>query len=156
MEPHDRLERSSPGYGPGASPSTLAGQGTAATPPGDRRLADVRHAVCRRVFHPPPPRHLVTDPDPPAYQAGVTGSDGWRREVATRSMIAEGGPAHAGLERREHGGICDDNFHRDGVAVRFAARDALYVLCRGGDHRVVSEHVELGNAVAEQPRRRLR
>jgi len=31
-EPRDRLERSSPGYGPGASPSTLAGQGTAATP----------------------------------------------------------------------------------------------------------------------------
>src|SRR6476659_5496151 len=53
--PHDRLERSSPGYGPGTSPSTLAGQGTAVTPPGDRRLADVRHAVCRRVLHPPPP-----------------------------------------------------------------------------------------------------
>src|SRR4029079_12251682 len=95
-EPHDRLERSSPGYRPGASPSTLAGQGTAATPPGDRRLADVRRAVCRRALHPPPPRHLVVDPDSPAYQAGVTGSAGWRREVATRirSVIAEGGPAH--------------------------------------------------------------
>src|SRR4029079_12213597 len=57
-EPHDRLERSSPGYRPGASPSTLAGQSTAATPPGDRRLADVRHAVSGRVCHPPPTRTI--------------------------------------------------------------------------------------------------
>src|SRR5262245_13036225 len=71
MEPHDRLERSSPGYGPGTSPSTLAGQGTAFVPPDERRLADVRHAVCRRVLHPPPSRHLVVDPSCQAYQTGA-------------------------------------------------------------------------------------
>src|SRR3954452_12082595 len=49
-EPLDRLERSSPGYGPGTSPSTLERQRSAVTRPGDRRLADVRHAVCQRAL----------------------------------------------------------------------------------------------------------
>jgi hypothetical protein len=55
-EPHDRLERSSPGYGPGASPSTLAGQRAAEIPLDLRRLADVRYAVCQRVRLRRPPR----------------------------------------------------------------------------------------------------
>jgi hypothetical protein len=81
IEPPDRLERSSPGYRPGTSPSTLEGQGAAVVTQDDknghprrvpepsreglrsakpsyvharRRLADVRHAVCRRVLHPRP------------------------------------------------------------------------------------------------------
>ena len=49
-EPLDRLERSSPGYGPGTSPSTLERQCTAAVPLDDRRLADVRHAICQRAL----------------------------------------------------------------------------------------------------------
>src|SRR3954466_12126328 len=49
-EPLDRFERSSPGYGPGTSPSTLERQRSAVTPPGDRRLADVRRAVCQRAL----------------------------------------------------------------------------------------------------------
>src|SRR3954465_11482325 len=49
-EPLDRLERSSPGYGPGTSPSTLERQCTAAVPLDGRRLADVRHAVCQRAL----------------------------------------------------------------------------------------------------------
>jgi hypothetical protein len=52
-EPLDRLERSSPGYGPGASPSTLEGQRSTVIPPDDRRLADVRSAVCQRGILPP-------------------------------------------------------------------------------------------------------
>jgi len=74
MEPHDRLERSSPGYGPGASRSTLAGQGTATLRPEGRRLADVRHAVCRRVLHPPPPRNLSVDPHLRLYRGRRAGS----------------------------------------------------------------------------------
>src|SRR6185295_1492991 len=49
-EPLDRLERSSPGYGPGTSPSTLERQRATAVPLDDRRLADVRYAVCQRVL----------------------------------------------------------------------------------------------------------
>ena len=49
-EPLDRLERSSPGYGPGTSPSTLERQCTAAVLLDGRRLADVRHAVCQRAL----------------------------------------------------------------------------------------------------------
>src|SRR5262245_48647936 len=56
MEPHDRLERSSPGYGPGASRSTLEGQRAAEIPLDLRRLADVRYAVCQRVRLRRPPR----------------------------------------------------------------------------------------------------
>src|SRR5262245_49652441 len=84
LEPLDRLERSSPGYGPGASPATLERQGTAIDRPGDRRLADVRHAVCRRVLHPPPFSSIsLWIPTFPA-----TGRrhwiPRWRREVASR------------------------------------------------------------------------
>ena len=50
IEPLDRLERSSPGYGPGASPSTLERQRAAALPPESRRLADVRRAACQRAL----------------------------------------------------------------------------------------------------------
>ena len=50
MEPLDRLERSSPGYGPGTSPSTLERQRATGLPPETRRLADVRRAVCQRAW----------------------------------------------------------------------------------------------------------
>jgi hypothetical protein len=49
-EPLDRLERSSPGYGPGTSPSTLERQRATGLPPETRRLADVRRAVCQRAW----------------------------------------------------------------------------------------------------------
>ena len=76
-EPLDRLERSSPGYGPGTSPSTLERQRSAVISPGDRRLADVRHAVCQRGILPPPTKARASRRIRrlPVYEAGAFRND---------------------------------------------------------------------------------
>jgi len=74
QEPLDRFERSSPGYGPGASPSTLERQRATAVPPDGRRLADVRRAVCRRASSRVLFERLLPSSRPnsfPAYQTGA-------------------------------------------------------------------------------------
>jgi hypothetical protein len=101
MEPLDRLERSSPGYGPGTSPSTLERQRATGLPPEARRLADVRPAVCQRgllpsmtkarasrrsvasgAMRPVPPRMTLTNRQGGRSRSKLQGSESNRRAPA--------------------------------------------------------------------------
>ena len=104
MEPLDRLERSSPGYGPGTSPSTLERQRATALPPEGRRLADVRRAVCQRAWlsrpnlgrsppslrrragqeRSPPLQGSESNRQGPAYEAGSGSNPPCKTSLSTR------------------------------------------------------------------------